>query len=55
VAIQIAEASEEDLLAAQKTALSKAVDLEKLLAFKRRVKTTPAPAPPLQVENCECA
>lgn len=48
--VRVGEASEADLLAAQKTSPSKAVELEKLLAYRRAVKTPPVQPPPLQVE-----
>ena len=42
--------SEADLLAAQKTSPGKAVELEKLLAYRRAVKAPPVQLPPLQVQ-----
>jgi hypothetical protein len=50
VNIRVGEASEADLLAAQKTSPDKAVELEQLLAYRRAIKAPRAQPPPLQVE-----
>jgi len=50
VNIRVGEASEADLLAAQKTSPHNAVELEQLLAYRRAIKAPPPQPPPLQVE-----